>query len=166
MNVHTARAWDSIHDIYDHVVNLHPDGIKVTDSLDQVTTIVRDEAPHLYAAMADLQDAYVRSTVQTERRSRSRRSIDLFDRVNDAITDHTLWGEMDPILDLALPVGSVDGTDKTLRYWVVDDWLHKLGASAENIEAAVEADKRLRASINRIVSAMAASGARQLGDLQ
>lgn len=82
----------------------------------------------------------------------------------DAITDQTVLGEQDPVLDQAYPIG--DGTDKTLRYWNPEDWntsrTIRYRQAAEHTRAAQEWDVQV---VSPIVAAMRQCGARRTEDL-
>ena len=150
--------------LYDRIV-LHSgsDGLRVAEAIDKTAAEVESD-PRAYPlpSRSELIANWVAATVHTERKSRANRRSSLFQRVHDALTGQTVMGLDDPILDVAMRTGSADGLDKSLRHFAVDDWLLILGASAENVESAVAADRALRTVVNPIISAYAAHGASRL----
>ena len=162
---HNDREYHDIADLFNRVVKASgSDGIKYIDSRAEVIRIVKEEARYLLDDL-QLEDAAITAELNTIRTSASRRAQALFDSIAEAVLNESLWGDMDPVLDTALRTGALEGFDKTLRYWTVQDWLDKLSASASNVARAIEADQALRESVNLIIQVMAARGAATVEDL-
>lgn len=163
---HPDREYQTIAEVFDRVVrDAGPDGAKLEHSRDETVRIVTTEARYLLPDEATRDRAAISQEITTTRASRSGRALHYFQEVEEALDNATLWGDLDPVLDLALRTGHHDGIDKTLRMWTIDDWLAKLEASAQNVADAIAADAELRPIVNRIISRMAARGAHTVGDL-
>lgn len=142
------------------------DGRTLADSLDAVCQRVEaDPAGAGVPDEAQLRQAWVEKTVRAERDTRARKRKETFLWVRDCLADETIRGTEDPILDQAMRTGLSSGLDKTLRFWSTQDWLDVLGASAQNVAAAVEADKELREIVNPIILGYGSQGIRVMGDL-
>lgn len=150
----------------DLILDSGDDGRKVADAREELVTAVLDDPDSF-----DLPDtpqlvrAFVEGVITDTRNSRARRRLTLFQACHDAVSGLTVMGRDDPILDLALRVGTSDGLDKSLRHFSVEDWLDVLGASAANVEDAINADRNLRALVNPIVAAYGRKRATRLEDM-
>lgn len=144
---------------YDEAVGeLKDAGRKVADGIDAVIKRVEHDPDAVGVPPAsELRAAWITATIRSERDSRAKRRMPLFQQVSDALSGNTIMGDNDPVLDIALRTGTSDGLDKLLRYFAVEDWLSVLGASAENVAAAIESDKELRNVVNPIIAAYARS---------
>lgn len=158
---------DKIITRYDEIVKAAGlDGMKVAEARDKVAAeVTADPDGFGVPAMSTLISAFVESVIGDRRNSRAKQRIPLFEKCRDALQGLTVLGADDPILDIALRTGTADGLDKSLRHFAVDDWLDVLGASAENVAAAIEADKSLRDIVNPIIATYAKRGARCLEDM-
>ena len=129
-------------------------GRKVAEGIEAVIHRVESDPETAGVPPASvLRAAWISTTIRSERDSRAKRRVPLFEMVSHALSGESIMGIEDPALDLALRTGTADGLDKQLRFFAVDDWLSILGASAENVAAAIESDKELRSLINPIISA-------------
>jgi hypothetical protein len=154
-------------DLYDRIVtDAGIDGLRVAEAIQKASAEVGCD-PDLFDVppVPELVAAYVASVIGGERNTRARNRVVLFQKVHDALTDQTILGPNDPILDLALRTGSRDGLDKALRFWTVEDWLAALGASEDNVDAAIQADRKLRDIVNPIIVAHAARNCAYLADV-
>jgi hypothetical protein len=158
---------DRIIDLYDQTIQgAGEEGMKVAEGRDKVVAAVTaDPDAFDLPPTSELHRAYVEKVINGERSSRKGRRLAYFQTCHDALNDMTIMGRDDPILDLAMRTGERDGVDKALRFFGVEDWLEVLGASADNVRAAIIADRDLRAIVNPIIAAYSARRARLYEDL-
>lgn len=142
------------------------DGSKLADTLDEVCKRVESDPEGAGVPPdSELRRAWVERTINGERRSRKAKRREWFRLVRDALSGETILGADDPILDLAMRVGTSDGLDKAFRYWSVQEWLDVLAVSAEKVRDAAAADEELRQIVNPIIIQYAIRGIRVLEDV-
>jgi hypothetical protein len=158
---------ERIMDAYDRIILAAGEaGMKVADARTELAELVAGEhAAWDVPTLPTLLRAYVENVVNNQRNARAWRRNTMFRACHDAVTGLTILGRDDPILDLAMRTGTVDGVDKATRHFQVEDWLDVLSASAQNTANAIEADQDLRALVNPIISAYARRAAQTFEDL-
>jgi hypothetical protein len=130
----------------------HPDGAKTRDVqdaiLDAVVDLLNDFERDTRAEAAEL----IRSVATDTRRVRRqvlRTSVDYY---LDAFTEDGAY--IDPVLDLAFPVGTTDGEVKTLRYWTEEDFHTSVRMTYRKAAEAAEAARLWDKTAERAVAYM------------
>jgi hypothetical protein len=150
--------------ILDERAARHPEGAKAEDlrieALPEVVGLLADVERNLEAEA----EALLVSVGQRSRRSRRERmSRDLL-YLLDAFTNSEDGAYIDPLLDLAYPIGTDDGRVKTLRHWTADDFLTSTQMAyrkaAEITASAREHDEAMTSA----VMSMRARGAARFGE--
>ena len=155
-------------DTFDRLVSEHPDeGMTVEKARDAMShayldAIERGEQRYQDSLMDEgraLFDRFVGPARDGRRRTFKNCTLFLI----DALSDSTLLGVEDPVLDQAFPLG--DGTDKTLRYWTSDDWAASVTERYRNAASATAAAAEFDVRAQTIITALRTTGSRQTGDL-
>lgn len=117
-----ANLYDLIESLLDEETAKHPEGLKANDQRalvqGKVVALLADTERDLDAeAEALLLD--VSRASRRRRRASMRQSIEY---VLDAFTESEESAYIDPMFDLAFPIGTDDGQVKALRFWTADDF--------------------------------------------
>lgn len=106
----------------DQAAGRHPDGVKA----DELRREVFDDTVKLLAkTKRDLTaeaEALLVSVGQRSRKSRRDRMGHDIEYILDAFAEDESGAYIDPLLDLAYPIGTDDGQVKTLRNWTTEDF--------------------------------------------
>lgn len=135
----------------DAVADAYEVGVE-SDAFPRWETSLREEGRALF-------DRIVKP-VREQRKAAIRRDAEF---LVAALRGETVFGELDPTLDQAFPLG--DGRDKTLRLWWVDDWQNAAMERYRNAAAATEAARQFDLSAQAIIAAMRRRNAETTGEL-
>lgn len=149
MNAEDLRP--QIETLLDVAAARHPEGVKSdelrTEILGQVAQLLADVDRDLFAEA----EALVVSVARQSRRSRRGRMAHDLDYILNAFAEEGDGAYVDPMLDLAYPIGTEDGQVKTLRYWTAEDFdtstRMAYRKAAEVTASAREHDERMQAAI-------------------
>lgn len=152
--------------LLDEAAARHPDGVKSdelrNEILGQVAGMLAEVDRDLFAEADVLTTAVAR---QSRRARRSRMAGDI-DYILDSFNEDEGAAYVDPMLDLAYPIGTEDGQVKTLRYWTADDFdtstRMAYRKAAEVTASAREHDERML----RALHSMRARGVERFGERQ
>ena len=162
MNPESIRK--EIECLLDEAAQRHPDGVKS----DELRAEVLDAAVGILAEVErDLRaeaEALVLAVSRSSRKARRSRMAHDLDYILEAFTEDENAAYVDPMLDLAYPIGTDDGEVKTLRYWTADDFETSTRMAyrkaAEITAAAREHDERMQAAVR----SMRVRGASRFGE--
>lgn len=147
----------------DEAASKHVEGIKCdvqrAEVFDATVALLRESPRDLHAEAELLVMQVSRST----RRLRRKRMAHDIDALLDVFTEADDGAYVDPLLDLAYPIGTEDGRVKTLRYWTAEDFdtstRMAYRKAAEGTAAVRDHDDRMQ----RAVESMKLRGVTQFG---
>lgn len=153
-------------DLYDAEVAKHPEGIKTAEAqlaiADDVAELLADEPRDLTAEVA----VAIRATVGPDRERRARRIKQELEYILDYFVNPEEAALVpDDRMNMAIRLGEADGTDKTLRYWTVSDFVAMGQYRRQRAQEAVDAAEELNRVIGDVVKRMRAAEAHRFGDV-
>lgn len=83
----------------------------------------------------------------------------------DALDNPITGAHLEPYLNLAYPLGTTDGSDKTLRYWTRDDFQMAITSRYRNAAVVTVSAKEFDDAAKALINRMETAGATTLGDL-
>lgn len=154
---------------YDQIVNeAGPDGQDTEKNRDAVAHAYADavETGEIERYAADLVEEgrdLFNKTVMPRRSSRRNLMRQSMENLLAVIKGEALLDDTDPILEWAFPLG--EGSDKTLRYWTVEDWMTAWTVRFSKAAQASTAADEFYQLAKEIVTAMKRNGAAMTGAL-
>lgn len=153
---------ERIAELLDAETARHAEGAKareIQDAISPDVVALLDLLDHDRAAEAE---AMIRRVANATRRSRRQNLRANVEYLVDAFTEDGAY--MDPLLDLAYPVGTADGLTKTLRYWTEEDFHTSVRMTYRKAAEAAEAARRWDAAAERAIEWMRGHGRERFGD--
>lgn len=153
------------------VANGGLEGVRLADARQSVIAAIVDEIESGRMSVADIPldqigEMLFDSTVKPVRNHRKLELKNAGQRVVDVINRDTILGEFDPILERAYSLGKKDGTDKTLRFWTVDDWQGAVTERYRNAADVTSSAKDFDMEVaTPIIEALRANNVVMTGDL-
>ncbi len=153
------------------VANGGLEGVRLADARQNVVTAIVDEITSGRMSISDIPLDQVGGMLfdSTVKPVRNQRKLELKNAgawIVDVINRDTILGEFDPILDRAYSLGKKDGTDKTLRFWTVDDWQGAVTERYRNAADVTSSAQDFDLNVaSPIIEALRASNVVMTGDL-
>lgn len=107
--------------LLDEAASRHPEGIKADELRREVLDAVVDLLETVERDTVAEAEALLVSVGQSSRKARRNSMRDDIDFLIGGFTEDGAY--VDPLLDLAYPIGTEDGQVKTLRHWTQDDFI-------------------------------------------
>lgn len=144
---------------YQEYVGRFPAGAKRAEAIAAIADDLRDDGVDLPDLYEQVVDTVVDRLDDQDRSAQN----DTLQWAADALTDGTILGRGDPILDKVCAVGR--GVRKAYRYLNQDDLLTIASRKAKHAADAAAASAAVTEAVRVLVAAMSARGAFLLGDL-
>ena len=150
--------------LLDEAAARRPEGAKSDDLRHEILSDVAGLLADLDRDLFAEADALIVTVARQSRRARRGRMASDIDYILDAFAEDESAAYIDPMLDLAYPIGTEDGQVKTLRYWTADDFdtstRMAYRKAAEVTASAREHDERM----HRALMSMRLRGVERFGE--
>jgi hypothetical protein len=145
-----------IADLIDEEYRRRPNGDKTAEVEEAVRDRVRAALPDLDRDLDAEAAARIHAIAAAQRRERRQALRTNVAYILDGIPEDGTY--VDPLLDLAYPLGTTDGMVKTLRYWTRDDFRTSVQMAYRKSADATAAARAWDEVATRAVEAMQAHG--------
>lgn len=151
--------------LMDEHVAANGGAVTIADTREAILPAVREL---LAGTPRDLDAEATRALRLVTDHTRDRRRLTLkrnLDFILDGFTDPEAGAHLGPFLDYAYPLGTDDGSDKTLRNWTAEDFRAAITARYRNAATVTVAAKDFDDAASQLIARLAFERAHTLGDL-